>query len=170
MPAGENPEFCLDHYVIAIYCGQGIKVESKVEGIANRRWQKLTHFDGAITLIPMHHSCWSRWQQPFEAIVLNLKPDLLTHSAAELLAVDQVELLPGNLLDDPLILQIGLALKADLESRRPGGRLYAETLTNALAVHLVRNYSSHQHKSIHLSGGLSPTQLKSVIDYIHEHL
>ncbi len=168
--AGENSEFCIDHCAIGICCGQSFQVEMKMDGVANGRWQTLTQFNGAVNLFPTHHSCSARWQQPYEAIMLNLKPDLLTHTAAEFLGVEQVELLPRTSLYDPLILQIVLALKADLESRRPGGRLYAETLTNALAVHLVRNYSSHQPKSIHRSGGLSPTQLKSVIDHIHAYL
>ena len=118
----------------------------------------------------MQHSHWARWDRSIEALMLNLKPELLTRSAIELLATDKVDLLPQTSLDDPLILQIGLALKADLESHRPGGRLYAETLTNALAVHLLRNYSSHNHKSVRYLGGLSPMQLRLVIDYIHDHL
>ncbi|GAB4347109.1 MAG: AraC family transcriptional regulator [Leptolyngbyaceae cyanobacterium] len=170
MPPGETPEICNGHYAIGVCCGQSFQVEVKMSGVANERWQTLPNFYGGTTLVPMRHSLWSRWQQPSEAIVLNLKSDLLTQNAAELLGVDQIELLPRILLDDPLIRQIALALKADLESRRPGGRLYAETLTNALAVHLVRNYSAHQHKSIRRLGGLSPTQLKSVVDYIHAYL
>lgn len=43
-------------------------------------------------------------------------------------------------------------------------------MTTALAVHLLRNYSSHRPKSIHHAGGLSPTQLNPVIDYINEYL
>jgi len=170
LPPGETPGALNDHYVVGICCEQISQLEMKMDGVANGRWQTQPHFYGGVLLYPMHHFCSARFQQSFEMILLNLKSDLLTHSAAELLAVDQVELLPQVSLNDPLILQIGLALKADLESRRPGGRLYAETLTNTLAVHLVRHYSAHQHKSIQRSGGLSPTQLKSVMDYIHEHL
>jgi len=78
--------------------------------------------------------------------MLNLKPDLLTRNAAELLAVDQVEFPPQTLLHDPLIRQI------------------------TLAVHLLKNYSSHDHNSIRYLGGLSLTQLKPVIDYINDYL
>ncbi len=157
-------------YAIGIYLGQGFQLEHQIDGFGNGRLQKEMYFNGGMTLIPMQHSYWGRWEQPIEAFMLNLKPDLLTRHAAEVLAVEQVELLPRTLLDDPLILQIALALKADLESHKPGGRLYAETLTNALAVHLLRNYSSHNHKSVHYLGGLSSTQLRLVIDYINEHL
>jgi AraC family transcriptional regulator len=170
LPSGETSEACNDHHAIGICCEQGLELEMKMDGVTNGRWRTLSHSYGGVLLYPMHHSCSARFQQPFDCLMLNLKADLLTDRAAEMLAVDQVELLPRVSLNDPLILQIALALKADLESRRPGGRLYAETMTNALAVHLVRNYSAHQPKSIHPSSGLSPLQLKSVIDYIHTHL
>ncbi len=95
----------------------------------------MTYLNGGTTLVPMHHSCWGRWEQTSETIMLNLQPDLLTRNAAELLGVDRVELFPQTLLYDPLIFQIALLLKADLESHQSGGRLYAETMTNTLAVH-----------------------------------
>lgn len=168
--AGEIPKLCLDHYIIGIYLGQGCQLEWQIDGVARGRLQKKMFFSGCMSLIPMQHSHWARWDRSVEVLMLNLQPHLLTRNATELLAVDQVELLPQTLLDDPLILQIGLALKADLESHRPGGRLYAETLTNALAVHLLRNHSSHNHKSVHYLGGLPPTQLRLVTDYINDHL
>ncbi|MBD2464234.1 helix-turn-helix transcriptional regulator [Oscillatoria sp. FACHB-1407] len=170
VPAGETPNLCFDHYAIAVTLGQGFQLDWQIEGIANGRVQRQMLFHGGMTLVPMHHVHWGAWNQQHEGFAIDLKPKLLTRNAAELLAVDQVELLPQKPLYDPLILQIGLALKADLESHRPGGKLYAETMATALAVHLLRNYSAHTHKSIHYVGGLSPTQLKLVVDYIDAHL
>jgi len=167
---GETPKLCFDHYAIAVTLGQGFQLDWQIDGIANGRVQRQTLFHGGMTLVPMQYVHWGAWNQPHEGFAISLKPDLLTRNAAELLAVDQVELLPQKPLYDPLILQIGLALKADLESHRPGGKLYAETMATALAVHLLRNYSAHSHKPIHHSGGLSPTQLKRVVDYINDHL
>ncbi|WOB42438.1 helix-turn-helix transcriptional regulator [Thermoleptolyngbya oregonensis NK1-22] len=123
-----------------------------------------------MTLVPMQHTHWGAWNQPHEGFAISLQPALLTRSATEVLAVDQVELLPQVPLYDPLILEIGLALKADLESHKPGGQLYAEAMATALAVHLLRNYSAHSHKPIRYSGGLSPMQFKRVVDYIDDHL
>jgi AraC family transcriptional regulator len=165
------PKSCLDHYLIGIYFGQDYhQADLQVDGIAKGHPQRQIFSDGATALVPMRHSSWARWEQPSEALMLTLDPHLLTRNVAELLVVDRVELLPRIQLYDPLIRQIGLALKADLESHKPGGRLYAETLTNALAVHLLRNYSSHNHKSVRYLGGLSPTQLQLVTNYINEHL
>lgn len=170
LPAGEAPARCFDNHMIGIALGQAQQVDMQVDGVAKGRLQRLSLLDGSVSFTPMQHCNWARWDQPIEGIILNLKSELLTHNAADLLGVDQVELLPQVNFDDPLILQIALALKADLESHRLGGRLYAEAMSTALAVHLVRNYSSHHPKSVHGLGGLSPTSLQLVMDYIHAHL
>jgi AraC family transcriptional regulator len=170
LPAGETPKLCFDHYAIAVTLGQGFQLDWQIEGVVNGRVQRQRQFHGGMTLVPMQHVHWGAWDQPHEGFALSLKPELLTRNAAELLAVDRVELLPQKPLYDPLILQIGLALKADLESQRPGGRLYAETMATALSVHILRNYLAHSHQSVRYLGGLSATQLQRVTDYINDHL
>jgi AraC family transcriptional regulator len=165
-PKGGTPELCLDHYVIGIHIGQAFNLEHVLEG----HLQKRMVFDGAVMLCPIQRPHSFRWDREIHALGLNLQPELLTRNAAELLEVDQVELLPQFALYDSLIHQIGLALKTDLESHRPGGRLYAENMANALAVHLLRHYSNQNHRSMPCLSGLAPNQLKQVIDYIHDHL
>jgi AraC family transcriptional regulator len=169
-PAGETPRLCFDQYTIAITLGQGFHLDWQIEGVARGRVQRQTLFHGGMTLVPMQCIHWGAWNQPHRGLSICLKPELLTRNAAELLALDQVELLPQKPLYDPLILQMGLALKADLESHRPAGRLYAEAMATALATHILRNYSAHSHQSVRCLGGLSPTQLKLVTDYINDHL
>lgn len=168
--AGETPKLCFDHYAIAVTLGQGFQLDWQVEEFARGRVQRQMLFYGGMSLVPVKYVNWGAWNQPFQGFSLSLKPELLTRNAAELLGVDHVEVLPRKPFYDPFILQIGLGLKADLESQRPGGRLYAETMANALAVHILRNYSAHSHQSVRYLGGLSPTQLKLVVDYINAHL
>jgi AraC family transcriptional regulator len=168
--AGETSKLCFDHYAIAVNLGQGFQLDWQIEEFARGRVQRQMLVYGGMTLIPVKHVNWGAWNQPFPGFNISLKPELLTRNAAELLAVDHVEILPQKPFYDPLILQIGLALKADLESHRPGGRLYAETMATTLAVHLLRNYSAHSQKSVRYLGGLSPTQLKLVTDYINDYL
>jgi AraC family transcriptional regulator len=170
LPVGETPKLCFDRYAIAVTLGHGFQFDWQIEGVARGRVQRQMLFHGGMSLVPMQHVHWGAWNQPHEGFAISLKPELLTRNAADLLAVDRVELLPQKPLYDSLILQIGLALKADLESHRPGGRLYAETMTTALAVHLLRNYSAHSHQSIRYLGGLSPTQFKLVVGDINDHL
>jgi AraC family transcriptional regulator len=57
-----------------------------------------------------------------------------------------------------------------LENNPQGSRLYAETMANALAVHLLQHYSARQPILRDYNGGLSRHQLRQVIDYINGHL
>jgi len=170
LAAGETPKLCLEHYGIGIYMGDSFQLEQQIDEVAKGRMHKEVYSKGSMTLIPMQHSYQARWEETIEALMFNLKAELLTRNAAELLGVEQVQFIPQVKLYDPLILQIALALHADLQSNKPGGRLYAEAMTHTLAVHLLRNYSSHSHKSIDDVGGLSPTKLKLVTDYINDYL
>jgi AraC family transcriptional regulator len=72
---------------------------------------------------------------------------------------------------DLVINRIGLLGRKELSEGGIGGRLYAEGLGTALAVHLLRQYStSPRTRVIHKKGGLALRPRQRVIDYINEHL
>lgn len=163
---GETPEFCLDHYVVNINMGQGLQVEQVVEGKSH----KATVFHGAVVICPIysHHSfCW---EKELQILSLNLKPELLNQNAIDLFGTDCVELIPHLAIQDGLISQIGLVLQAELQSQGSSSRLYAETMTNALAVHLLRHYTTQRYSTPAYAGGLSPHRLRLVTDYINDYL
>jgi len=90
---------------------------------------------------------------------------------------DGVEIVPLLGVRDPQIERIGLSLKAEVEADDlVGGKLYAESLANALAIHLIRDHSSLGRKATRKvageehNGGLSKRGLKSAIDYIGDNL
>jgi AraC family transcriptional regulator len=56
-----------------------------------------------------------------------------------------------------------------LDSEGLSGRLYAESLANVLAVHLLRHYTTEAGFTAPTSGGLSPNKLRRVTDFITEN-
>jgi hypothetical protein len=59
-------------------------------------------------------------------------------------------------ITDPLIHQIGLSLKSELEADSPFGSLYWESLGVALTAHLLKHYSVRQAEiSIVRAGNIS---------------
>jgi AraC family transcriptional regulator len=56
-----------------------------------------------------------------------------------------------------------------MESEAPGGRLYAESLANVLAVHVLRNYTAAGAEPRRFRGGLSGRRLRRVLSYIEEN-
>jgi len=71
---------------------------------------------------------------------------------------------------DALIRSIGVALVAELDSGQPNGKLYAESLVNTLAVHLLRHYSTESVVADLQFGGLPPHRLRHVTEFIEENL
>jgi len=72
---------------------------------------------------------------------------------------------------DLVINRIGLLGRKELSEGGIGGRLYAGGFGTALAVHLLRQYStSPRTRVIHKKGGLALRPRQRVIDYINEHL
>ncbi|KAM3092049.1 helix-turn-helix domain-containing protein [Phormidesmis sp. 146-12] len=166
LPPGETPEYCLDHYVISINMGHRLQVEQVVEGKSNRA----TFFHGTAVICPIYSCHFFCWNSKLQTLSLNLKSELFNLSAIDLLATDRAELIPQFGIQDGLIYQIGLALQAELKSQGSGSRLYAETLANTLAVHLLRHYATQPCSTPVYTGGLSQHRLHLVTDYINDYL
>ncbi|MBD1838496.1 helix-turn-helix transcriptional regulator [Coleofasciculus sp. FACHB-64] len=126
--------------------------------------------EGDIVITPAQVSHRSCWNAEHDFIVMAIASDVFARAIDESAESSNVELLPQFAISDGLVLQIGLALKQVLENNPQGSRLYAETMANALAVHLLQNYSARQPILRDYNGGLSKHQLRQVIDYINGHL
>src|SRR4029450_6115546 len=70
---------------------------------------------------------------------------------------------------DAIIAHIGSALLGELDSEGLSGRLYAESLANVLAVHLLRHYTTEGEHVQSSPGGLSPQKLRRVTDFIADN-
>lgn len=71
---------------------------------------------------------------------------------------------------DPVIEGMAAAWRQDLAERGSGGRLYAESLGSALAVHIFRTYGDGMNRPRPVIGGLGALRLRRVTDYIEAHL
>jgi len=71
---------------------------------------------------------------------------------------------------DPLLTQLSLALWRELDQESPAGKLYAQTVAQLLAVHLLRQCSSVGGKIKDPSYKLTDQQVRQVMDFIHSHL
>ncbi|HAJ62989.1 MAG TPA: AraC family transcriptional regulator [Cyanobacteria bacterium UBA8543] len=166
LPAAQMLEYSLDQYGIGINIGQGFQLERVLEGTLQQGFLP----PGGSCLCPSYHHQAYRWDRRNQIIYLNLAPELLSLQATALLKTDCVEVIPQFAVQDQLIYQIGLALQAELRSQGSGGCLYAETMANALAVHILRHYSSQGHRILNYNGGVAQHKLRLVIDYINDNL
>jgi len=63
-----------------------------------------------------------------------------------------------------------MMLLAELKQENPGGKLYVKSLSNVLAIHLLRQYTAPNSRLIVYENGLSDRQILQVVEYINEHL
>lgn len=125
---------------------------------------------GQINFFPALAPFSARTANTGEILAVALEPKFLLCAAHELINPDRLELVSQFSVDDPLLRGICLALKAEAEAGSPGGRVYAESLAGALAVHLVRHYSAQRPQPRAREGGLARHQLRRAIEFLHDHL
>jgi AraC family transcriptional regulator len=97
-------------------------------------------------------------------------PALLVQTPSAPLPVACVEVVPHLPADDPLLHHMELVLQAVCDTDVLAGRLYAESLAIALAIHFLRRYAACGPSASAVLGGLSPAKLSRTIAYIQAHL
>lgn len=101
---------------------------------------------------------------------LYVHPVLLVRATHESLQIDRVEIVLCLHAGDPLLRHITLALQAAIDGEGMTGRLYTESITNALAVHLLRRYAACRPPAEVGPGEPSRPHLQRVMEYIEAHL
>lgn len=164
--AFEAPEHCFLQHFLTIHLNHAPVVK---EQVLDSRRQCDRFRDGDICLTPATAPVSVRLQDSSELICLHLEPTLITQMTAEIADADHLEIVPQFKLNDPLIYQIGVALKTQLKSQGVCDRLYAESLATAISAQIVQHYSTQQPQIRHYSNGLPQARLRQAIDYINEH-
>lgn len=159
--AGDVPEHHNQDHLIMIAMGQGCTGEIRTASGFHARAQSR----GSICVIPSGQPFSATLESPTENLAIYLDPSLVLRAASESLVNGAVEVIEKSSPSDPVINSIGMALFAELESEGVSGRLYAESLANVLAVHLLRHYTDSEAVA-RLTGGLSSQKLKRVMALI----
>jgi len=99
-----------------------------------------------------------------------IHPRLLVSALDETAHESDIELTQHWNLIDPQIMAVLLAMTTDLKEGSPAGRLYGESLCNALAVYLLNRYAVRCYAPVPYRGGLPGYRLRRVLDYIGDNL
>ena len=145
--------------------------------------RQITHLDnygeyagrmaqGEFYLYPAEVSGFTEWQVIDKTLHLIIKPNLLREIAlkTECLNPERIELLPILKDRDSQVEHLARLLLAEMQNDCLGGRLYLESLSNVLGVHLLRNYSVFEPVFRRYASGLASYKLRQTIDYIQSNL
>jgi AraC family transcriptional regulator len=127
---------------------------------------------GSLFLLPAGVPAFWHWEATDEALAVSIHPTFLQQTALETdcLNPNKLELLNTLIARDCQLESIALLFKHEIETNAVGSSLYAESLANVLAVHLLRNYCVFQPKIQTYEGGLPKYKLKQLLDYINANL
>jgi AraC family transcriptional regulator len=172
------------HTMHVIACGLSQTSEiagGDIELASGERWldgKRLTEqrHTGDIAIIPagIFHHC--NWNQAAQFGILAIEPKLLRQVSQDWINPEKIELRPqfmGKSITgkpDRLIQGIFSALISELEVSGMGSHLLIDSLTTALAIHLLRSYGITSPKNMRVSGGLSSCTLAQIKDYIEGNL
>jgi AraC family transcriptional regulator len=167
-PAGvlDVPE--LQSILVAIHVGAAARVSCRRGGESHTG----SAVHGDIDIIPaLTPSRWEIHDQNDTALILALPPSLLDTVAKEHgFDSRRVEIRNRFQIRDAQLENICWALKAEMESNYPSGRLYTESLAVSVASRLVSTYSSIAQRPAAQTGGLGGRRLKQTLAYIEDHL
>jgi len=125
---------------------------------------------GTTFVLPRGTADELRWSGPTHRIAVSVHRSLLASALEETADERDVELVESWNATDRHIAAVLVAMTTDLDEGSPTGRLYGESLANALAVYLLGRYAMRQRSAKPLKGGLPGNRLKRVLEYIAENL
>ena len=170
LPAWELPEIASPQHTIVLAKPRHFTESELI--VENRSSQIHYHQQdrSSICIFPADLPMRTNWNREVEFIHCYLDPAFLTHAAYESVNPDRVKLNLTIQATDPLIWQLGLALKRAVETDPQQSCFYAESLATAMAAHLLRFYSTRQQIFREDEAGLSQIRLQQAIEYINAYL
>jgi AraC family transcriptional regulator len=163
--AGELPEHAHKEHLVIMPLSERCNGEIRTASGFRVRSQSR----GSACVIPSGQMMSARLEGEAEHLAIYLEPSLILRAASDSRAPSGVEVVERCALNDLVIQHVGMALLAEMDSEGLSGRLYAESLANVLAVHLLRHYTAAESRAQKFAGGLSGHRLRAVTDFIAEN-
>jgi len=162
----ETGEVASPHHLLVVHLGAPSDVEWCINGEVHQR----RSLANQIGLIPAGVPFSCRSSSETSCLALAIEPRFVDGMALDLSGTGWVELVARVGVTDPLVSGIVIALRAEASAGEAASRLYGESLSSALAVHLAKEYSASPGALAEPKGGLTRHQLRTAMDYFHTHL
>jgi len=159
-------ELSNSQHSVSMHLGRPLLVTSRCDGSSLRRLQ----VPGDLKIVPAGVPRVWETESATTKLSMEISAPLL-YSVAETMGVKNpgaVAVLPQLHLNDARIEHIGWAVKAELESRDPLGRVYGEGLGVALAAHMLRKYARLGEPRT--GDTLSRRRLARTLDYVRANV
>ncbi len=165
--AGELKEFVPSYHEINITLAGSLNVY-KQSAIGNKVHRCANN--GNLCITPVGQTIRANWEDKIENLALFFEPKFVEQIALENNFSSGFEITESYEESDPLIQHMGLALLNEITSGSETDQLYADTLSQSLVIHLLKNYSVSDTNTKEAKGGLPGFKLKRVKEFINSNL
>ena len=165
---GEIPEHIVPFHEISITLAGSLTTQRQTA--TGKKITKNCGNVGNVCLTPAGQPIAASWDEELEHLTINFDAPFVRQIALENHFSPNFELTEIYESHDQLIRHIGLALIEEAVAETPTGKLYAESLSQTLVFHLLKNYSTAKYATANLNGGLSGYKLRRVKEFINENL
>ena len=130
---------------------------------------------GDMCLTPANVKLFARWESDDNYLRIRLDRQYLAKVARESLEIndDRLEILPQFHFNHQKIESIAMMLWDEIQGDQTdtnNNNLYLDSLTNVLAINLLRDYINTKPTLPSYEGGLAPRQLNQVLAYVDSYL
>lgn len=161
----ETPRFQTIGHSLVIHLSSPALVELTTEGHCDTRQR----VPGDLAILPATAVRQVRSRDPHEVLAISVSQEVVVQTALDSGDGTPFELVPRPYYRDARLEHICWALKAEAESDYVSGPLYGESLALAVCVHLLRQRFG-KDLSTAKKGGMTPRNLRRVLDYIGSNL
>jgi AraC family transcriptional regulator len=165
---GEMPERVHRSNHVFVPLAGSITIEGKTDSGAPLPRRRRTVGDISVTPVGTRYSAY--WETELDEVTISLTEDFINRATVDFTASRNARLVLACGPQDALVRSIAQHLANELDADLPAGRLYVESLVNALAVHLLRYYSTDSLIPDLQFGGLPAHKLRRVTDFIEANL
>lgn len=163
---GELPEHTQPEHLVTVAMAGGCDGEIRTASGLHAQNQNR----GSVCVVPSGLPYSARVSDASEHLAMFVSPDHLNRIAYESNLPVHGQVVERCAAGDPVISQVAMALLAEMDGQGIGGRLYAESLTNVLAIHMLRHYTATDGAAaMRSTGGLTGKKLKRVTDFIADN-
>ncbi|MGF1482555.1 MAG: helix-turn-helix domain-containing protein [Cyanophyceae cyanobacterium] len=156
-----------EKHLVVLHARNPATLEFRVNGSV----KEFLFSEGDAIINPVGTFINPHWDAPeVEILLLAIEPTFVSRIAAKMDRSDRVELTPHFHFRDALLEPLVRTLSTAFEQDLPPNRIYVESLTHTLIVHLLSRYSVLGLKQSSISHGLSSKKLALVKDYISSHI
>ena len=166
-PPGRSETPALPKPRVAVHLGNSVYMACERGGQRHRGLA----VHGDIDIVPAETACVWEPNGPDTALIVSIEPELLANAAEELgLDRNRLEVVNRFQIRDRQLEHICWALKAEMETGYPTGRIFLDSLSTALAAALVRRHTSFAAIPFRSNATISGHRLRQAIAYIEDNL